>query len=78
MRTGFPDESARIADLRTPTLVLWGGLDRLIDPADAQRFAEDIPGSRLVIYDDLGHIPMEEDATRTVKDVERFLADLGP
>jgi pimeloyl-ACP methyl ester carboxylesterase len=73
MQTDSPDDSARIASLRTPTLVLWGAKDRLIDPKSAERFQHDIPGAKLVVYDDLGHIPMEEDPQRTVRDVEAFL-----
>jgi len=73
MQTNSPDDSTRIASLRTPTLVLWGAKDRLIDPKNAERFLHDIPGAKLVTYDDLGHIPMEEDPERTVRDVEAFL-----
>ncbi len=47
----------------------------MIDPGNAQRFARDIAGSKVVVYDDLGHIPMEEDPARTVRDVEAFLAN---
>lgn len=66
--------SARIATLRVPTLILWGGRDRLIPPSHAQRFAHDIAGSRLVMFDDLGHVPHEEDPRRTVEAVQAFLA----
>jgi pimeloyl-ACP methyl ester carboxylesterase len=63
----------RISELRVPTLVLWGGRDRLIPPDDAHRFHRDIAGSTLVIFDDLGHAPEEEDPTRTVEAVKQFL-----
>ena len=56
-----------------PTLVLWGGLDRIIPPALAQRFAADIPGARVVMFQDLGHVPQEEDPVRTVAAVKAFL-----
>jgi pimeloyl-ACP methyl ester carboxylesterase len=56
-----------------PTLIIWGGRDRLIPPDDAQRFHHDIEGSTLVIFDDLGHAPEEEDPARTVEAVKRFL-----
>lgn len=63
----------RIATLRLPTLILWGGRDRLIPPDNAQRFARDIAGSRLVLFDDLGHVPQEEDPARTVAALQAFL-----
>jgi pimeloyl-ACP methyl ester carboxylesterase len=68
------EDAARIATLRMPTLILWGGRDRLVPPDNAQRFAHDIPGSRLVVFDELGHVPQEEDPQRTVKAVQDFLA----
>jgi pimeloyl-ACP methyl ester carboxylesterase len=76
MRTPQPDASARIRGIKTPTLVLWGTLDRLIPVQAAHRFARDVAGSHLVVYDDLGHIPMEEDPQRTVADVQQFLSTL--
>jgi pimeloyl-ACP methyl ester carboxylesterase len=63
----------RIAELKLPTLIIWGGRDRLIPPDDAQRFHRDIAGSTLVIFDDLGHAPEEEDPDRTVAAVQQFL-----
>jgi len=74
MRTRGPDDSALVKTVAQPTLILWGARDRVIDASHASRFARDIPGAQLVMYDDLGHIPMEEDPARTVRDVEAFLA----
>lgn len=65
--------SGRIATLKLPTLILWGGRDRLVPPENAQRFHRDIAGSTLVMFDDLGHVPQEEDPARTVAAVEDFL-----
>jgi pimeloyl-ACP methyl ester carboxylesterase len=78
MRAPQVDDSALIKTIAKPTLILWGAKDRVIDPGDAPRFAHDIAGAALVVYDDLGHIPMEEDAPRTVGDVEAFLARIPP
>ena len=67
------DDIARIAALRLPTLILWGGLDRLITPASAQRFHQDIRGSRLVMFENLGHVPQEEDPAATMAALRAFL-----
>jgi pimeloyl-ACP methyl ester carboxylesterase len=69
----FEDRSAEIAGLRVPTLVVWGGRDPLIPVEYAHRFAADIPGATLHIYEGLGHVPMEEDGVRTAPDVLAFL-----
>ncbi|MFT0622591.1 alpha/beta fold hydrolase [Ectopseudomonas guguanensis] len=64
----------RIGELRLPTLIIWGGRDRLIPPDNAERFAADIAGSQLVLFDDLGHVPQEEDPQRSVAALNHFLA----
>jgi len=66
-------DAARIRELKLPTLILWGGRDRLLPPAMAQRFHDDIAGSTLVVFDDLGHLPQEEDPARTLPPVQAFL-----
>lgn len=63
----------RIAELKVPTLIIWGGRDQLIPPVNAERFQRDIEGSRVVLFDDLGHVPQEEDPARTVAVLQTFL-----
>jgi len=63
----------RISELKIPTLILWGGRDRLILPEIAERFHHDIEGSRLVMFNDLGHVPQEEDPAGTAAAVKQFL-----
>jgi len=69
----YAENRARLQALRAPTLVLWGGRDRLIPPARARDFEAAIPGSRVVVFEDLGHVPHEEDPARTVAAVKGFL-----
>ena len=71
------ENAERIATLKLPTLILWGGRDRLIPPEVAQQFKQQIAGSQLVMFDDLGHVPQEEDPARTVVPVQAFLAGPG-
>ncbi len=68
----------KVVGVSAPTLILWGGRDRLISPVLAQRFAADIPGSQLAVFDDLGHVPHEEDPLRTVAAVKAFLGLAAP
>jgi pimeloyl-ACP methyl ester carboxylesterase len=76
-QTDFGSRAGRIATLKLPTLIIWGGRDRLIPPENAEHFHRDIAGSRLVVFDDLGHVPQEEDPARTIAAVENFLATNG-
>jgi pimeloyl-ACP methyl ester carboxylesterase len=66
--------AAEIAQVRQPTLVLWGGKDRLIPIEYGRQFQRDIAGSRLVVLDELGHVPQEEDPGQTVTTVKEFLS----
>lgn len=63
----------RIPELRLPTLILWGGRDRLIPPQYGRRFHAEIAGSQLVEFAQLGHVPHEEDPVATAAAVESFL-----
>jgi pimeloyl-ACP methyl ester carboxylesterase len=76
MRPG--ENAARIPSITVPTLILWGGRDRLIPYAYGERFAHDIKASVLLPFDDLGHVPQEEAPARTVVPVERFLDKVDP
>lgn len=73
----YSDDPARIRTLQLPTLILWGGHDRLIPPRYGQRFHLDIQGSRLVTFPALGHVPQEEDPPATVAVVRGFLAQIA-
>jgi pimeloyl-ACP methyl ester carboxylesterase len=70
---GYTGDVSLLKAIKAPTLVLWGGKDRLLPPALGQRFARDIAGAKLVVFDELGHVPHEEDPARTVAEVRRFL-----
>ena len=67
------ESARRIATIRKPTLILWGGRDRLIPPDNAARFQHDIAGSRLLMFPALGHVPQEEDPDATVAAAMAFL-----
>ena len=65
----------RLPEIRQPTLILWGRKDHLIPVENAERFHRDIDNSTLVIWDDLGHVPHEEDPARTVRALQSFLEE---
>ena len=66
-------DETRIRQVGVPTLILWGGRDRLIPLEYGALFSRDIAGSSLVVFDDLGHVPQEEDPVRTVAALKSFL-----
>jgi pimeloyl-ACP methyl ester carboxylesterase len=64
---------ARIRQVEVPTLILWGGRDRLIPLEYGMLFKRDIVGSSMVVFDDLGHVPQEEAPARTAAAARQFL-----
>ena len=67
---------AELARVTTPTLILWGREDRFIPVASAGWYARNLPHARSVIYDGVGHLPMEETPDRSAADVRAFMAGL--
>jgi 3-oxoadipate enol-lactonase len=67
------DVSARLADVRAPTLVLHGDVDPLVPLRNGELLAERIPGARLCVYEDTGHIPEVERAEEFNRDLIAFL-----
>lgn len=72
-RAPLLDTTASLASLRVPTLVLWGREDRLIPVSHAARFHSAIPGAQLLLYEGVGHVPMEERGGATARDAAAFL-----
>jgi pimeloyl-ACP methyl ester carboxylesterase len=64
----------RIPDIKSPTLVIWGKNDQIVPVKDAYEYTAMIPGARLEIFDDTGHVPMLERPARFNRVLEEFLA----
>ena len=64
----------RLATLKVPTLILWGEQDGLIPVAAGRWFHAVLPGSQLIVYPGIGHLPMEEAADATSRDLRAWLA----
>lgn len=67
------DEIKDIRSIRTPTLILWGDKDNVIPVSDGKRFRDDIQDSKLIVYEGVGHMPMEEVPERSAADTQAFL-----
>lgn len=68
-----PAMAARVGEIKTPTLILFGQKDRLINASAAQTFHERIAGSEVVLLDKIGHLPMEEAPDATAAAIADFL-----
>jgi pimeloyl-ACP methyl ester carboxylesterase len=72
-----PGIAARIGEIKTPTLVLWGSRDTWISPDDAHWFGAHLAHASVSILDGLGHMPMLEDPVATTAAMETFLRGQG-
>lgn len=64
----YSPPTSRLAALHLPTLILWGELDRQSPSEQAYWFGRSLTGSQVVILDNLGHVPQEEDPDRVLND----------
>lgn len=68
------DLGPQAAAIRVPTLVMVGDQDLATPPAQAAELAKAIPGARLEIIKQAGHIPCVEQSERVIALIEGFLA----
>ncbi len=52
--TALPPTST--GTISAPTLIIWGDRDDLLSGEEERQLAAAIPGSRLVVYQDTGHL----------------------
>jgi len=71
------DARLRAPSMTCPTLLLWGREDPLLPLAMGEELHRLIPGSRLEVWDEIGHCPMLEDPARFDELVTTFAASHG-
>jgi len=74
----FKDNTRKLKYITTPTLIIWGEEDQWIPVDYAYKFHSKIPNSKLVVYEHVGHIPMEEIPKMTAQDLLEFTGVLKP
>ncbi|MBO8087651.1 MAG: alpha/beta hydrolase [Marichromatium sp.] len=66
----------RLAGVTPPTLVVTGAHDQTVKVAESERIAAAIPGARLEVIADSGHLPHEESPQAFVATLTDFLQTL--
>jgi 3-oxoadipate enol-lactonase len=75
MRAGACFNASRdVGSITSPTLVIHGVLDRYVPRANAAALAQAIPGAKLRILDDAGHLVFIERFADTNREVVSFLS----
>ncbi|HYP53612.1 MAG TPA: alpha/beta hydrolase [Pyrinomonadaceae bacterium] len=72
------DHAARLVEIRTPTLVLWGDRDALLTRAEQDSLSALLPAAELKVYAETGHSPQWERPERFARDLEAFVGGSRP
>lgn len=66
------DLSEGVSQIRVPVLLMYGSKDKWVSPEQSLLWKRDLPGVECIVYDGVGHIPMEELPEETAKDADMF------
>ena len=73
VKAKLDDQWQKIDQVSVPTLILWGKEDQYFSAANAMRFATDIPDAKVKLYENVGHLPMEEIPKQSSSDFIKFI-----
>ena len=63
--------------IAAPTLLIWGRQDVVTPPEAAEQFDQLLPNSRLVWFDQCGHVPMVEKADEFAAELLKFVGEIA-
>jgi pimeloyl-ACP methyl ester carboxylesterase len=72
------DDTARLGEIKAPTLILWGEQDTLLPREEQERRAAAIPDATLRVYPETGHAVAGERPEWIVRDLEAFIEGTRP
>lgn len=64
--------SEKVKDVLVPTLLMWGEKDEWIPLDVMTKFHRDLAYSEYIIYEGVGHLPMEEVPVQSARDADHF------
>ena len=73
---GTDSAEGRVKGLNTPTLIVWGKEDRVINVATAEILHRLMPRSQVIIMPAIGHVPMIESPRQAADDYLKFRASI--
>jgi non-heme chloroperoxidase len=72
---GVIDHRAGLPSVEVPALICQGAHDAIVDPAIAERAAELLPNSRLIMFSESGHAPFLEEREKFNEELLAFAGD---
>ncbi|MGB7373100.1 alpha/beta fold hydrolase [Pontixanthobacter sp.] len=76
-QTRTPFSKQQLAKLTMPALVIWGGKDTVIPLSAGQWLDQNLPNSKLVVLENIGHLPMEEAPDASANAVKAWMRQSG-
>lgn len=73
LKEEFPGELDKIS---SPTLIIWGDQDKLLTRSSQEQLARVIPGSKLVVHKNAGHLLYCEDPKGVASDIAVFIEEI--
>jgi rifampin ADP-ribosylating transferase len=67
-----------IETITSPTVIVWGSRDELLTREEEQELAAAIPGSRLIVYEETGHLVLWEQPERLAGELTNLIEKLSP
>lgn len=64
-----------LKSIEIPTLLIWGDQDQWIPLANGMRMDSLLPNSKLIVFKNVGHVPMEEIPNESLTPVAQFLSN---
>lgn len=76
LATDYPDLVMQLENVRMPVLIITGDDDRIVPTADSVRLAGAIPGAKLVVVPNSGHVAHEETPEAVMIAIKDFLSEI--
>lgn len=71
----FQQNTHNLHQLKMPVLIMWGEHDNWLSVDHSHKFKRDLVNSQLIIYKDVGHVPMEEIPAESARDLLNFMKE---
>ena len=74
-KLGTNSNLEKLKSIKIPTLLIWGAKDNWIPLDNGKRMDSLLPNSKLVVLENSGHVPMEENPEESLAVLKDFLND---
>ena len=70
------NSSGELAEIKAPTLIIWGDKDTIVPRSDQEKLMAGIEGSQLAVYPEVGHAIYWEQPAQVASDLVAFIENI--